>query len=104
VAVPFEYPSENISGMFGLVQHVNNITSGTFGIVLLLIVFVLSFITTRSVSPSRSIGFSVFITFLSAILIRYMGLINDGILYIAIVLLVGCGIWIWYSKSEDLNV
>lgn len=102
MAVPFPYPSENMSGIFDLFVHANTLTGGFLGIGILIVIAVISFISTKAFSTDKSFAFSMFFTLLIAIFLRFMDLITNNVLYICIVLFLISAIWIYLSRNQEL--
>lgn len=97
----FPYPSENISSVIGLMDYANSITNGFLGLGILLVISVISFLVTKNYSSDKAFGFSMFITFLVALLLRFMNLITDAIFYIVIISFAGVTIYLWYSRQQE---
>jgi len=100
VDLPFLYPSENISGFVGLINHANDLTNGMFGIAILIVVGVVSFMSSRTYGE-KAWGFSAFLVFLSALLLRYAKLISDYVLFASIIFMIAVIVWIWRTKEEE---
>ena len=110
MAVPFPYPSENITGITGLINHVANLVDtnstigGFFGIGLLIVIAAVSFISAKVVSTDKAFAFAGFLTLLSAILFRFMNLISDGIMYAVIIAFTAIVIWLWSSRQQETGM
>lgn len=98
---PFPYPTDNITGILSLMNHANNITDGFLGIGLLIIIAVLMIVLTKGYRTEVSFGFAAFITLILSILLRFMNMITDGVLYIVIVAFVAILVWLWKSKEDS---
>ena len=101
MANPFPLPPENLSGLGGLVSYANTLTEGFFGTGILIVIAIISFISAKNYSPDKAAGFAGFFSLMVAILLRFMNLINDGVLYITIVLFVGTMIWIYLTREQE---
>ena len=92
MAVPFPYPDNNLSSLFGFMQYANTLVSpdgfAWLGVMILVIVYFVSFLSTKNFSTERAFGFSTFLGFIVALLLRFLGLINDNIFAISVILLV----------------
>jgi len=96
----FSYPPENITGITGLVDYANSMTEGFLGITILIVIAVVSFIAAKT-TGEKAWGFSAFLTLLSAIMLRYMHIINNAILFIVIFMFVAVSVWIWRMREEE---
>ena len=88
MVAPFTDISENATGIIDLIGYVNYLTNGMFGVVFLAVIGVVAFISTKSYPADRSFAFASFLVSICAIFLRFMNLINDGVLAFAIVLMV----------------
>lgn len=96
----FPYP-ENITSMTKLFNHVNTITDNWFGPMILVIVAVIAFISTKSYSSGKAFGFAGFLTFIVAMLLRLLGLISNAILYFAIAFMIISAVGLFFSKEQS---
>jgi len=101
MAVPFAYPPENMTGVLSLFSHANDLTGGFLGIGILIVIAVISIISTKSFSSEKSFGFSAFLSLIVAILLRFMNLISDSVLYIVIIAFVGVLIWLFTTREQE---
>jgi len=101
MAVAYGYPPENMTGIIGFLQYVNSMTGGFLGLGFLIIIFMVSFLSTKSFTYERAFGFSAFLTMVSAVLLRFMSLINDTILAIFVVILVVAIIFLMKERSSE---
>lgn len=100
MAVPFPYPS-NMTSVVGLMGFTNTLVNGNLGIGILLAVGVVSFLVSKAFSTEKALAFSMFLTLLSAILFRFMNLINDIVLYFVVIGFVGVVIWLYVSRNQE---
>lgn len=106
MATPFPYPG-NMTGMGDLLNYVavlvdtNSTIGGFFGIGILISIAVISFITSKAFSTDKAFAFSGFLTLLSTIILRFMGLITDIIMYAVIIMFSGIVIWLWSSRQQE---
>ena len=84
----FTFPDNNVSGIIEFLNYTNSTTGGFLGIGILIIIGFVSFFATKSYTSERAMAFAGFITLISAILMRFIGLINDQTMFIVIVLFV----------------
>jgi len=101
MALPYNYPSENISSILGLFDYVNELTEGFMGIGLLIVIGMVSFLSTRTFGNEKAFSFSVFILLLSAILLRFMNLIENKTFFVITIIFIFVLIWIWFHREEE---
>jgi len=97
----FPYPPENMTGILGFLEYTNSLTNGFLGFGFLIIVFLVSFLSAKTYSYDRAFGFASFLTLISAILMRFLKLINDGILALSVILLVFSIILLSKERSSE---
>ena len=95
------YPPENMTGIFGLFSHANTLTEGFLGTGILIAVAVVAFLTTKMFSTEKAFGFAGFLSLLVAILLRFMDLISDTVLYITIIAFVGILVWLYSMREQE---
>jgi hypothetical protein len=96
----FNY-SENITGIFEFIQVTNIFVGGMLGMGMLIVIFMVSFLSTKNFSYDKAFGFSAFLTLISAIFLRYMDLISDAILTICIIATIGAGLLLMKERSVE---
>ena len=74
----------NMTGIVGFLQYTNDITQGMLGLVFLIIVGLVSFLSTKAFSVDRSLAFSTFFTSILGFYLRFLGLVGDGVLVFCI--------------------
>ena len=97
----FPYPPENMTGIMDFLTYTNSLTNGFLGAGFLIIIFMVSFLSTKTFSYERAFGFSSFLTMISAILLRFLNLINDWILALTVILLVFSIILLTKERSVE---
>lgn len=97
----FAYPSSNLTSIEQLLPFVNTLTGGFFGVVVLLMIFVITFIAGKSFSTEKSLSFSGFLTLIIGIMFRMLGLINDGVLTFVVIGFVGIVIYMFFSRQQE---
>lgn len=101
MALPFDYPPENMTSILDLFSHANTLTDNFLGTGILIAVAVISFMAAKAFSTDKAFGFAGFLSLLVAILLRFMSLINDTVLYITIVAFVGIMIWVYSMREQE---
>ena len=97
----FSYPPENMTGIIDFLTYTNYLTDGFLGAGFLIIIFMVSFLSTKTFTYERAFAFSSFLTMISAILLRFMSLINDWILSLTVILLVFSVILLMRERSVE---
>jgi len=97
----FPYPPENMTGIIDFLQYTNSMTEGFLGAGFLIIIFMVSFLSTKNYSYERAFAFSSFLTMISAVLLRFMQLINDWTLALSVILLVFSVIMLTRERSVE---
>lgn len=101
MANPFAYPSSNLTSVEQLLPYVNSITGGYFGVIILMSIFIITFIAGKSFSTEKALSFSGFLTLIVGIMFRMLGLINDGVLGFIVIMFVGIVIYLWFSRQQE---
>ena len=101
MANPFSYPSSNLTSIEQLLPYVNTLTGGYFGVIILLCIFVITFIAGKAFSTEKALSFSGFLTLIVGIMFRMLGMINDGVLGFIIIMFVGIVIYLWFSRQQE---
>jgi len=104
MAIPFPYPDNSIIGFVAFLQYVNLLCKGLLGAGMLIIIGFVAFFATKDYTTDRAFGFASFITLISAILLRFIDLINDGILLLVIVLFIGSLIYLIKQRNTEMGV
>jgi len=99
-ATPFPYPI-GINNLMDLISYTNSLVSGTLGIGLLIIIGMVSFLSTKTYSYEKAMGFSGFLVLLSSIILRFANLINDATLIVCIALFVGSLILLFREREIE---
>lgn len=104
----FSTPDNNMTGLIGLLQYANELTkgdgeTGIFGIAILIVVAFVSFLSTKGYSADRSLGFTGFLCLIVAIFLRFLGLINDMIMVITVVLFIGVLIFLMSERNREIG-
>jgi len=102
MVAPFKYPGNEISGFVSFLQYINTeLTNGYFGIGILIVIGFVSFLATKAYSTDRSLGFASFLTVISAVLLRFMSLINDTVLFIIAALFVISLVYLFKERNVE---
>lgn len=83
----------NITGVVQMLQYVNSVTDaggtgGLLGVGLLIIIGAVSFLSMRGFSYEKTLSSSTFFVMIIAVFLRFLELINDGVLVFTIALFV----------------
>lgn len=102
--IPYPYPS-NITSIIDLIRYANVVTTvhgtGLMGLGILITIGVVAFLTSKASTYERAFAYSAFLTFLSALLLRFMNLIHDTILWVSIALLIGAVILLFFEREKE---
>jgi len=102
MVAPFKYPGNEIVGFVTFLQYINTeLTGGMFGPAMLIVIGFVSFLATKAYSTDRALGFSAFLTVISAVLLRFMSLINDNILFMTVVLFIIAMIYLIKERNVE---
>ena len=96
----FSWPS-NVTSLVDLIYHVNDITNSYFGIVMLLVVFIISYISAKAASSEKALMYSAFLTFITALFLTFAELLTSTALYISIIILVGVIVYAFFLRQEQ---
>jgi hypothetical protein len=99
----FEYPG-GMTSVIDLIKYADGLLGGFFGVGLLIVIGVVAFISSKSYSSEKALGFAGFLTLLSAIILRFMVLIDDIVLYFVVVMFVGIIIWMSVSRNQEIGM
>lgn len=106
---PFPNVPDNVTGVVDLIRHASVLVDtnapiqGLFGLGILIVIGIVAFITSKTFATDKALAFSGFLTLLSAILLRFMGLISDGIMYAFVIIFTAIVIFLWKSRQEELG-
>ena len=100
MALPFAEPTTIINFKDFLV-YTNYLVNGMLGVGILLFIGAVAYLTNKSYSYERAIGFSAFLTLISAILLRFLSLINDTVMFVCIALFVGSLIILFKERESE---
>lgn len=101
MAVPFDYPDNNITGIVDFLKYTNTLADGWLGAAILIIVGMVSFLATKSYTSERALGFASFLTLISAIFLRFLDLINDWILAFTIIFFIGSVLFLMRERDVE---
>jgi len=104
VTLPFNYPTNALHGFVAFLQYVNTLCLEWLGAGMLLIIGFVAFFATKDYTTDRALGFASFITLISAILLRFISLIDDGILLLVIVVFIGSLIYLITQRNREVGV
>ena len=100
ISRPFPYTGD-MNSTIDLLSLVNAYTKGQLGLGILIIIGFVSFFSTKAYSTDRAFGFAAFMTLLSAILLRFMDMISDGILFLTIAMFVLAIVFLIRERSVN---
>lgn len=92
-------PPVNMTDYPMLVDYVNGITGGYFGISILIMLGAVIFISLKDYSTDKAFGITSTILFILTIMMRFLGIISDSVFYFVLAL-TGFGI-IWLIRERQ---
>lgn len=94
----YSYPT-NITGMGSLFQYVNTQTHSALGLVIILSILIISFLTMKSYPTSKALAASLFITSVFAIMLSRVGIVNPMVVIALILATAVVGVWVSFEKT-----
>lgn len=98
--IPFPYPGD-MNNTIDLLNLVNVYTQNQLGTGILIIIGFVAFFSTKSFSTDRAFGFAAFMTLLSAIFLKFLDMISDMILFLAIAMFVLAIVFLIRERSVE---
>jgi len=93
------YPTPAVTDLIGIMQYAQTVTNGIFSPVVLVLIFIVSFLSLKRFETKTALPASLFITSLCALFFYLMGLAQDAILY-ASILGLGLALLVNYLTRE----
>jgi len=100
ISVPFPYPGD-MNSTIDFLSLASTYTRGFLGTGILIIIGFVSFFSTKSYSTDKAFGFAAFITLLSAIFLRFLNMISDGILFLSISMFIFAIVFLIRQRSVE---
>ena len=97
--VPFANPT-NITDAVGVFSYGNSVTDGIFIPSILLVIFVVLFISMKNWSTEIAMSSSTFIIMILAVLFRAVDLVPDWGVIITMLAVAGSGIILFFKKGD----
>jgi len=94
-------PSNNITGILTFLQYVNTLVEGFLGISFLIMIGMVSFLSTKVYTYERALAFSTFLTMICAILLRFIGLVNDATMTFCIIAFIGAVLLLMRERGAE---
>jgi hypothetical protein len=98
--MPYAYPT-NITNMTGAFVWANSVTSYWFAPVIMIIVWIVAFLSLKIYSTARALASASFLMMLVAIFFRVIGLIGNLVVIGAGVITAVSIIWLWFEGKQD---
>lgn len=92
--------STDAGGIFEFFQYVNRTANGAFFLVIMFVIWIITFISTKQYSSDRAFTYASFVCMVLSILLAVMNLINPQFMYLFIIL-TGVGV-VWLKLSDNL--
>lgn len=94
------YPTPQLNdstGIFELFNYVNNVADGLLFLVMLFVIWVITFIATKQYSTDRAFTYASFICMILAILLAILGLLGSQWMYLFVILTGVGAVWLKLS-------
>lgn len=92
------YPDINQSGFFGLSSYVADVTKGWFWLIMILILWVVTFTNSKQFTSSRAFTMASFLSALSAIILAVLNLISAKWAYLLILFIAIGALWMKFEE------
>ena len=80
-------------------QFVNEASDGSFGIMLVLSIYIIMFVVMIRFGVKTSLGTTSFVGFLLVLMLRLMEIVNDTIMYLSIIVVVISVMALWFTRD-----
>ncbi len=92
--------TENVSGLFSLVQYIQEVSDGWFIILMNWTIFIVTFIALKGYSSSRAFAGAAFFNMILCIISRTLGLITNTWMYLSVLLVAIAAVWLHVENSS----
>lgn len=82
------YPDINLTRPYGLFQYANTVTNSMFGIVIIILAFIILMASMSRFGIKHSFAASSFVTLLLTIMFRLLSIVSDAVVFVMIFLTV----------------
>lgn len=96
--VYYPWPT-NVTGIMSLLSYVSFTTHGLLGATILIVVLAVSFLSLKIYPAHKAFAAASIMTFITATFFRILGLINNVVLIISIILMAVGIFWMWMEES-----
>jgi len=94
------YPAPNATGIQDLLSYANVVTDNMFGLLMLITIFAIAFISMKQYPTEKALTASSFMTMLTSYLFYVLGLIGSHIMLIFTVLTVVLGFLLFFKEGK----
>ena len=94
-------PNNNLTGILTFLQYVNTLVDGFLGIAFLIMVGMVAFLSTKVYTYERALAFSAFLTMICAILLRFVGIVNDYTMAFCIIAFIGATLLLMRERGAE---
>lgn len=96
------YPSPTtIKNLTALAQYDNVVTEGWFGAGLVLVIFIVAFLSLKTYATHKALAAATVLTMIIAIIFFIIGLVSTQILLATIILMIVSVVWLWIADKQD---
>lgn len=96
----YAYPT-NMTNVTGILSYISTVTNGWFGTMIAFAIFCVTFFALKIYSTSRAFAGASFITLITIIFFRVLGLVGDLVLVSGILLMILAVVWLIAGDSKD---
>jgi len=98
----YDYP-ENVTGILSGFQYVNSITEGIFAASMILVVFVVAFLSIKfgGFKSQQAFAAASFISMIMSIGFLVLGLVAPVVLIVSVILSIAGIVWLWFGDKVE---
>lgn len=93
----WNYP-ENVTGFATLMDYMNYSTDNYFGLLLLIAIFVVLFVSMKFYETDKALAGASFVTLIIAVLFRSLNIIGDIVLFALVILVIVSVVYIFLER------
>ena len=94
--------TEPVVGIFSLFQWIQEVSGGVFFLVIMLAIFVISFIAGKNYATSRAFAFAAFLNFILSVIFRTLGFISNMWMYLSLIIVAASVVWLHADNTQRI--
>jgi len=98
----FPYPNESIDSIIDLMKYDNDVTKGWFGIMILIMFWVIAFLSLKGFESKQAFAGASFFVMLMAVFFKIMGILSTRYFWFPILMVVLSVFWLVFSKEQTV--